>query len=99
MRTDQRIDPDYELEETDSENEEVRGRRSYGDVHFNGSTKVVMWILGVFSTILTTLMILVLQAVYNTNGDVHELKGVVQGMQAEITNIATGRSGVARGSP
>ncbi len=71
----------------------------HGNVHFNGSTKLVMWILGIFGTVLTVLLTLVLQAVYTSNGDIHELKGKVEGIQVEVNNLVTGRSGVMRGSP
>jgi hypothetical protein len=46
-----------------------------GRIHFNGSTKIVLWMLGIFGGVMTVLLTLVLQAVYTTNGSVNQLQG------------------------
>lgn len=51
---------------------------------FNGSTKIVMWLLGVFATIITALVSMMLQAVYVMNGEVHELRGQVVDLQNQV---------------
>jgi len=72
-------DPDYD----------PRDDRSYGSGNvFNGNTRLVMWILGIFGGVMTVLMSLVLQAVYNTNGDMHELKGQVAALQGIVAGLA-----------
>ena len=67
-------------------------RMEYGTVHFNGSTKIVLWALGVFGSVMIVLLTLVLQAVYTTNGNVNNLAGQeastqkqMDGMQQEIS--------------
>lgn len=59
----------------------------YGNVHFNGSTKLVLWALGIFGSVMIVLLTLVLQAVYTTNGAVNELKGQQQSSQAEMAEM------------
>ena len=76
----ERIDPDYDP------TARIGG---YGQVYFNGSTKLVSWILGIFGAVVTILLSLVLTAVYNLNGDLHEMKGELIAMRAEINAIRT----------
>jgi cell division protein FtsL len=52
--------------------------------HFNGATKVVFWMLGVFGIVMSTLFALVLQAVYTTNGAVNQLSGRQDASQSQI---------------
>lgn len=61
-------------------------------IHFNGSTKLVLWALGIFGSVMIVLLTLVLQAVYTTNGNVNNLAGQqastqrqMDGMQQEIS--------------
>lgn len=55
--------------------EAPRMEGGYGHIVMNGTTKLVSWILGIFGAVMTILLSLVLSAVYNLNGDLHEMKG------------------------
>lgn len=68
-----------------------RGR--YDGMHFNGSTKLMLWMLGVFGSVMIVLLTLVLQAVYTTNGAVSELKGQQSSSQNEISELRQEMSG------
>ena len=73
-------------------------RLGHGNVS-GGTHSLVMWILGIFGTVMTILMSLVLQALYSLNGDFHELKGEVVALQSQVANLNAGRSGITRGTP
>ena len=60
---------------------------NHGRIHFNGSTRLVLWVLGVFGLVMTTLLTLVLQAVYTTNGTVSEVRGQQDSTQAQVTEM------------
>lgn len=68
---------------------EVPRMEGHGHVYLNGSTKLVSWILGVFGAVMTIMLSLVLTAVYNLNGDLHELKGEIVAMRFEINAMRT----------
>ncbi len=61
----------------------------YENVHFNGSTKLVLWMLGIFGSVMLLLLALVLQAIYSTNGAVNKLAGQELSSQAQIQNMQT----------
>lgn len=56
----------------------------YGHVQMNGTTKLVSWILGIFGAVMTIMLSLVLTAVYNLNGDLHEMKGEIRALTSEV---------------
>jgi hypothetical protein len=60
---------------------------NHGKVHFNGSTKLVMGILSVFGVVMTSLLVLILQALYTTNGTVSEVKGQANDTQAQVAEM------------
>lgn len=62
-------------------------RQGYGNVNFNGSTKLVMWLLGVFGGVMTALLIAVLNAVYTQNGELHELKQWVKDVAEHVDHL------------
>ena len=55
--------------------------------HLNGSAKIVMWILGIFGAVMTVLLTLTLQAVYQTNGDVREVMGRLGSLEKTVETI------------
>lgn len=58
-----------------------------GHINFNGSTRLALWILGIFGSVMIVLMTLVLQAIYSTNGTVNKLAGQQLSAQAQIQNM------------
>lgn len=63
------------------------------DSGFNGATKIIMWLLGIFGVLVTTLTLAVLEAVYNQNGDLHEVKQAVIDMKDRLTQLEGGTHG------
>lgn len=59
----------------------------HGNISMNGATKLVSWILGIFGAVMTIMLSLVLTAVYNLNGDLHEMKGEIRALTAEVNAI------------
>jgi uncharacterized membrane protein (DUF106 family) len=57
------------------------------NINFNGSTRIVLWMLGVFGSVMIVLMTLVLQAIYSTNGAVNKLAGQQLSAQSQIQNM------------
>lgn len=59
----------------------------HGHVYMNGAARLVGWILGIFGVVMTILLSLVLTAVYNLNGDLHEIKGELVAMRSEVNAL------------
>ena len=75
-------------------------------MHFNGSTRLVIWMLGIFGSVMIVLLTLVLQAIYSTNGAVNKLAGQqissqtqIQSMQQEIAAVQAEMMGLAGRNP
>ncbi len=89
-----RVEPEYRHE-------------GHGNLVLTGPTKLLMWIVGLFGSVMIVLLTLVLQAVYTTNGNVNKLSGTqvaasaqmaafqeqLSAMQQEILAFAQRRSG------
>jgi hypothetical protein len=53
----------------------------------NKSSAMTTWTLGLFGGCIVIMLGFVLSAVYSTNGDLHELKGQNQTLQAEVSSM------------
>lgn len=78
----------------------------HASLNFNGSTRFVIWMMGIFGSVMIVLLTLVLQAIYSTNGAVNKLAGQeissqteIQSMQQEIAAVQAEMMGLAGRKP
>lgn len=70
---------------------QIMVRGGYGNVEQQADrpSSWSTWTLGLFGASIVIMLGFVLNAVYTTNGDLHELKGQNQTLQAELTSMRT----------